>query len=162
MDKKVEKLLNEQVTKELASYYLYVSMAAYFDAENLKGCAHWMKVQAKEEMGHATKIYDYMNDKGVRVILGAIEKPESDIEGVKDIFQKALAHEKKVTALIDNIYKAARDAGDSATEIAMQWFVTEQVEEEKNDIEVLAMLERVKEDSASMILLDKELAKREE
>jgi len=162
MDKQLEKILNEQITKELASYYLYLSMAAYFDAENLSGCAKWMMVQAKEEVSHGMKIFDYMVDKGLRVTLGAIEKPESDFKSVKDVFTKALAHEKKVTVLIDNIYKTAKKVGDSTTEIFMQWFVTEQIEEEKNDTDVLALLERVKEDSASMILLDKELGKRGE
>jgi ferritin len=162
MDKKLEKILNEQITKEIASSYLYLGMAAYFDAENLSGCAKWMKVQAKEEMNHGMKIFEYMADKGLHVALGAIEKPENSFKSAKDAFEKTLVHEKKVTASIDNIYKTAKDVGDSSTEIFMHWFVIEQVEEEKNAIEVLAMLAKVKEDSASMILLDKELGRRGE
>ena len=160
MDKKLEKLINEQINKELYSSYLYLAMAAHFEAENLPGCAHWMKKQAVEENGHAMKFFEFMNDRGSRVVLSAIEKPQSAYSTIKEVFKKSLEHEQKITASINNIFQVAKSTGDAAAEVMLHWFITEQVEEEKNVSAILAKLAYVKEDSGSVILLDKELGKR--
>jgi len=161
MDKKLEKLINEQINKELFSSYLYLAMAAYFDANNLPGCAHWMKKQAAEENNHAMKFYAFMNDRGSRVVLDAIDKPQAEYSSIKEVFKKSLEHEKKVTASINNIYAAAKACGDTAAEVMLHWFINEQVEEEKNVMDILAQLQVVKEDSAAVLFFDKHLGKRE-
>jgi len=160
MDKKLEKELNEQVTKELFSAYLYLSMAAYLAAEGLGGMSHWMKKQAKEEVEHGMKIFEYLHDRNCHVTLGAFEKPESAFKSVRDVFEKALAHEKLVTASLNNIFAIARKVDDTATEMFMHWFIAEQVEEEKNDMDILTKLDYIKDSSMGLIMLDKELGSR--
>ncbi len=160
MDKTVEKLLNEQITKEYFSAYLYMSMASYFEANNFPGMAHWMKIQTQEEMLHGTKFFEYVNDRGARVILGALEKPKSEFKSVMEVFKDALAHEKKVTASINNLYAKAQKANDNATSMFLQWFITEQVEEEKNASDIIARLELIKDNPMGIVMLDKELLAR--
>ncbi len=160
MDKKLEKAINEQITKEYFSSYLYLAMAAYFESKNLPGCSNWMKMQAEEEMFHASKFFDYLNDRGSRVILEAIDKPKSVFKSVRDAFEYTLAHEKKVTDSINNLYKIAQEVNDNASTMFLQWFITEQVEEEKNVSDILAKLDFIKEDSMGILMLDKELSVR--
>ena len=157
MDKKLEKLINEQITKEYYSSYLYLSMAAYFETQNLSGFRHWMKMQAQEETLHGNKFFDYMNDRGSKVILGAIAKPPADFKSTKDVFEQTLAHEKIVTASISNLYAVAQKVNDIATLMMLQWFITEQVEEEKNASDILARVSFVKSDTMGILMLDKEL-----
>ncbi|MBI4845494.1 MAG: ferritin [Candidatus Omnitrophica bacterium] len=161
MDKKLAKAMNEQVKNELYSAYLYLAMAAYCDYQNLPGFAHWMKTQAKEEQSHAMKIYGFLNNVGERVVMEAIAKPPAEFDSPADVFKKTLEHEKKVTALINDLYNLAQKVQDNAAAIFLQWFVTEQVEEEKNAADILAVLKVIKADSGQLILLDKELGKRE-
>jgi ferritin len=161
MDKKLEKVINEQINKELYSSYLYLAMAAHFEAENLKGCAHWMKKQAGEENKHAMKFYEFMNDRGAHVVLEAIDKPASAYASIKEVFKKSLAHEQMITASINNIYSLAKTCGDTAAEVMLHWFITEQIEEEKNVMDILAQLQYIKEDSAAVLFFDKHLGKRE-
>ncbi len=160
MDKKLYKVMNDQVTKELFSAYLYLSMAGYFESKGLSGMAHWMKVQANEEVSHGMKIFGYMNDRGDRVMLGAFEKPESEFKSVRDVFEQALAHEKKVTASINNIYAVATGVEDYAAKVFLQWFLDEQVEEEKNAVDILTKLDYIKDNSMGLLMLDKELGGR--
>lgn len=160
MNKKLEKEINAQITKEYYSSYLYLSMAAYFESKNLPGMSHWMKMQAQEEMLHTMKFFDFMNDRGCRVVFGAIDKPPSDFSSVKDVFKKTLEHEKKVTASINNLYSIASSANDNAAVVLLQWFITEQVEEEKNPSDILAKIDFIKEDTVGLLMLDKELAAR--
>jgi len=160
MDKKLYKVMNDQVTKELFSAYLYLSMAGYFESKGLSGMAHWMKVQANEEVSHGMKIFGYMNDRGDRVILGSFEKPEFEFKSVRDVFEKALAHEKKVTASINNIYAVATGVEDYAAKVFLQWFLDEQVEEEKNAVDILTKLDYIKDNSMGLLMLDKELGGR--
>ena len=160
MNRKLEKVINEQITKEYFSSYLYLSMAAYFESKNLPGMSHWMKMQVQEETLHGNKFYDYLNDRGSKVILGAIDKPQSEFSSVKDVFKKTLEHEKKVTASINNLYSVAQSINDNSAVTFLQWFITEQVEEEKNANDILARLEYIKEDSVGILMLDKELAVR--
>ncbi|MCS7181289.1 MAG: ferritin [bacterium] len=162
MDKELYKELNEQIRKELYSAYLYLSMASYFDSINLEGFAHWMKLQAKEEFGHAMKIYDFLNDKGERVILESIEKPISEFSSPIEVFEKTLEHEKKVTKSIENLFKLAKEKKDYATEIMLQWFISEQVEEEKQASIILEKLKKIEDKDYLLFYFDKEMAKRGE
>ena len=160
MDKKLYQAMNEQVTKEFFSSYLYLSMAAYLENKGLSGMAGWMKIQAQEEIFHGTKIFDYLNERGERVILGSFDKPESEFKSVRDVFEQVLAHEQKVTHSCNNVYSLALEAKDHAAVGFMQWFVDEQVEEESSANDVLNKLDYIKEDSAGMLMLDKELGAR--
>ncbi len=161
IDQNMLKQLNGQVNAELYSAYLYLSMSAYFEEKNLKGFANWMKVQAKEELGHAMKIYDFIIERGGRAELAKIETPEKDWPSPVDVFKKTLEHEKHVTSLINGLVKTARSIDDYATEIFLQWFVTEQVEEEASADEILNRLEMIKESKNGLFMLDKELGARQ-
>lgn len=161
MDKKLLKAINQQINKEFYSAYLYLSMAAYFESENLSGCAKWMKIQAKEEMGHGMKFFEFLQDRGERVELEAIDQPEADFKSVEDVFEKSLEHEQFVTASINNLYKIAQDVKDTAAEVMLHWFITEQVEEEKNVMEILGKLKYVGDKkSSAILLLDQALGQR--
>lgn len=161
MKKKMQDAINEQIKNELYSAYMYLAMAAWCDAANLPGFAHWLKVQAKEETGHAMKFYGFLNDRGARVLLKAVDQPPAEFKSPADIFDQTLKHEKKVTAMIENLCAVAADTGDPASTIFLQWFVTEQVEEEKNASDILATLKMIGESKNGMIMLDRQLAKRE-
>ena len=160
MDKKLEKLINEQITKEYYSSYLYLSMAAYFESMGLTGFTAWMKIQAEEEMIHMRMFFTYVNERGGRVILESIDKPPADFESIKDVFEQTLEHEKLVTASINNLYKVSKDINDNASTIFLQWFITEQVEEEKNAKDIIDRLALIKEDPMGLLMIDKELGSR--
>ncbi len=162
MDEKLYDAMNAQVTKELFSAYLYLSMASFFEQKSLGGMASWMKLQAKEEVEHGMKFFGYIHDRGDAVKLGAFEKPKSEFKSIKEIFQQSLKHEQGVTASINKIYDIALKVNDHAAVSFLKWFVEEQVEEEKNVSEILARLEYVKEDSAAILMLDHALAARAE
>jgi ferritin len=161
MDKKLHNALNEQIKNELYSAYIYLSMAAWFESVNLEGFAHWMKIQAKEENIHAMKIFDFLNDRGVKVVLQAIAQPPVEFTSAKEIFEITLGHEKKVTAMINKLYELSQELGDNASRVFLHWFITEQVEEEKNPAKILDVLKMIKGEGAALIMLDRELAKRE-
>ena len=161
INKTVLNALNEQIQKEFASAYLYLSMATHFENENLPGFANWMKAQAKEEMGHGMRIFEYINDRGGRVILGAIEKPPADFGSPVDIFQQTLDHEKKVTASINALYELAVKENDYPTQVHLQWFINEQVEEEKSADTILQQLKTVEEGKYSLLIMEHQLGKRE-
>jgi ferritin len=158
--KRMEDALNEQIKNELYSSYLYLAMAAWFNDKNLNGFSHWMRMQAKEEDLHAMKFYDYVLDQGARVDLRAIEGPPMDFASVSGVFEKTLEHERKVTALIHNLVNIAREEKDVATEIFLQWFVTEQVEEEATADEILQQVKLVKESGSGLLMIDRQLATR--
>lgn len=160
MDKKLYEVMNEQVTKEFFSAYLYLSMAAYLENKGLSGMANWMKMQSQEEIFHGMKIFNYLNDRGEAVVLDAFEKPQTNFKSVRDVFEGALAHEQKVTASCNNVYSVALEVKDHAAVGFMQWFVDEQVEEESSVHDVLTKLNFIKEDSTGMLMLDKELGAR--
>jgi ferritin len=136
-------------------------MAAWCEEKNFPGIAHWLKVQAKEEVSHAMKFFDFMVDVGAKIQLLAIEKPPSDFSSVTDIFEKTLEHEKKVTSLINNLVDLAKKANDNPATLMLQWFVNEQVEEEKNALHILETLKMIKDQGPALVMLDRELAKRE-
>lgn len=160
MDKKLATAINEQIKNEFYSAYLYLAMAAHFETESLTGFAHWMQVQFKEEWTHGMKMFAFLNDRGVKVSLKAIEQPAFSGTTPLAIFEEVLAHEKKVTALIHKLFMLAREVNDSAAEVFYQWFVNEQVEEEKNATYIIETLKKIKPEGPALIMLDRELAKR--
>jgi ferritin len=160
MDKKLEKALNEQIKNEFYSSYLYLSMAAHFEGVSLPGFATWMRVQAKEEWSHGMKIFDFLADRGSKILLEEIAKPPSAFGGAKEIFEEVLTHEKKVTAMIDSLYDLSLKVNDHPATVFLQWFVNEQVEEEKNASLILDTLKALKDAGPALIMLDRELAKR--
>ncbi len=158
--KKLEKALNGQLNAELYSAYLYLSMAAYFESVDLAGFANWMRIQDQEEQFHAMKFYDYIIGRGGRITLPPIEAPPSDWDCPLAVFEATLAHEQKVTGLINDLVYLARDEKDNASEIFLQWFVNEQVEEEDNVNRVLGQLKLVKNSPQALYMMDKEMAQR--
>jgi ferritin len=161
MDKQLEKLIQDQIKNEWYSAYLYTSMAAWFDAENLEGFAHWMYKQAEEETEHGKKMFEFLIDRGVKIVLQAIPQPPSDFPSPQAIFEQSLEHEKKVTALINGIADQADKVNDHPTKVFIQWFITEQVEEEKNASQILDLLKKIPPNSAGIFQLDHRLTKRE-
>ena len=160
LTKKMEDALNEQVKNELYSSYLYLAMSAYFSDINLNGFANWMRQQAKEEDMHAMKMYDYILEHGNRVELRALDKPDADYNSPMHVFEKTLEHERKVTKMIHNLVKLAREEDDPATEIFLQWFVTEQVEEESAADDILQQLKLVEGRGSGLMMLDRQMAAR--
>jgi ferritin len=160
LTKAVQDALNDQINKELYSSYLYLAMAAYCEANNLPGSAVWTKVQAQEEHEHAMKLFAHVNERGGQVVLEAIAKPPANFTGPLDVFEKVWEHEKLVTASIHKLYALAGKENDYATQIMLQWFITEQVEEEKSASEVVAMWKMMGEHKGSELMLDRQLGKR--
>lgn len=160
LSKSVQNAINDQINKEFYSAYFYLSMASYFQASNLPGFANWMTVQAKEEAGHAMKFYNYINESSGKVILEAINKPSSDFKSPLDVMKKTLEHEKKVTASINAIYELAVKEKDYPTQVMLQWFITEQVEEEKTASDILEMLKMIGDAPAGLIMADRQLGAR--
>jgi ferritin len=160
LSKKMLNALNEQINKEMYSAYLYMSMSAHSQSVGLKGFANWFMVQYQEEMGHAMKIYGYVNDQGEKVVLRAIDKPPADFESPLDMFEKTLTHEKFVTKSINKLVGMAISEKDYATEIFLQWFVTEQIEEEGNDNDIISRLKLIGKDGNGLLMLDRELGAR--
>jgi ferritin len=158
--KKMLDALNEQINAELYSAYLYRAMAAQFEADNLRGFAHWMDVQAKEEENHARKIYEFLVDRGGRVVLKAIGAPPAEWKSALAVFEDSYAHEQKVTGLINRLFEMAAKENDYPTQVELQWFVKEQVEEEKSAGDIVAMLKMVGESGTPLIMLDRQLAAR--
>jgi len=158
-DKMVE-ALNEHMNKEMYSAYLYMSMSAYADASGLKGFAKWFMVQYHEEMYHAMKMYEYIQAQGGTIRLLQIDKPPFEWESALDLFEKTLAHEQMVTSRINTLMDLAIDERDHATKIFLQWYVTEQVEEEENDNEIIDQLKLIQDDPRGLLMLDRELGAR--
>ena len=159
LDPKIETLLNEQIQHELASAYLYLGMSAYFEASNLPGSAKWMRRQAREEVTHAMKIFDHVGDRDGRVKLGALSAPSIEYKSPVEVWERTLAHEQKVTGLIHQLVGAAQDAKDHATRAMLDWFVTEQVEEEKTARTILEEAKRIGVSSSAIYFLDRHLGK---
>jgi ferritin len=156
----VESALNEQIKQEFASAYTYLAMAAYCRQQNLPGAAHWLEVQAKEELDHAMRIYSFIHDRGGRVALQAIPQPPDSFASVVNVFEQVLQHEQSITAGIHKLYALATSAPDYPSIPFLQRFITEQVEEEKQAADVLAMAKLVAQSPQGVLLMDRELAKR--
>src|SRR5919202_4220379 len=152
--------MNDQIGNELFSAYQYLSMAAYCESENLPGFAQWMRAQSQEETEHAMKFYNFILDRNGRVALRGIEEPVVEFGSPLEVFERALEHEKKVTAMINGLYALALRENDYASQTFLQWFVTEQVEEEKNAGDVVETLRMIGDGSEALFLLDRELGQR--
>ena len=158
---KVQKAMNEQIAKEYFSGWLYMQMAAWFEKENLKGFAHWLRIQAQEEACHGLIFFNHICGRGGDVALGQISAPGAKFHSALDIFEKGLAHEYLVTASINGIMEAAIATKDFASQSMLKWFVDEQVEEEANFDEIRSKLARLKKDDGNgLMVLDKELSVR--
>ncbi len=160
ISEKIQEALNEQLNAELYSSYLYLSMSAYFQDINLGGFANWMRVQAQEEVVHAMKFYDFVNERGGRVILKSVEGPPKEWESPLAVFEAGYEHEQKVTGLINNLVELALGEHDHATNIFLQWFVSEQVEEEDNANTVVQKIKLMGDAKGGLFMLDRELGQR--
>lgn len=160
INEKVGNIINEQINKEFYSAYLYLSMSAYFSDLGLLGFANWTRVQAQEETAHANLMYDFLLDRGHKIILNTIEAPPSNWSNTLSVMEEILKHEVYVTGLINNIYSIAEEVKDRATMSYMNWFIDEQVEEEANAKEIIDKLKLIGDDKSALYLLDKDLAAR--
>jgi len=160
IDTKIEEALNKQMVAETYSGYLYLAMAADFDAQNMKGFARWMKAQALEELFHAEKIYDFINDLGGRAVWGAIDAPAKGWKTPLEAFRAAYDHEVKVTGMINDLVDLARAKADKSTENFLQWYVNEQVEEEAQTDEIVKNIEKIKDHPGTLFMYDARLGER--
>ncbi len=160
LSKTLQKALNEQIQKEFYSSYLYLSMAAYAESMNLPGFAHWLKLQQQEEHGHAMKLYKYVNERGGRVELLGIDQPPVEFKSPTALFEEVLQHEQYITESINKLYEKALKENDYATQVMLQWFISEQVEEEATASEILETLKMAGEKGQSLLMLDRQLARR--
>lgn len=157
---KLQDALNKQINSEIYSAYFYLSVAAYFESLDLKGFSHWMRLQHDEEMRHALRIFDFINDCRSRVILQAIAQPPVDFASPLRVAEEALKHEREVTASIDNLYRLAQTENDPRAQIMLEWFINEQIEEEKSADHIIRQLELIGEDGTGLLLLDQQLGLR--
>lgn len=160
LKKKIQKALNEQINAEMYSAYLYLSMESYFQSISLAGFANWMRGQVQEELSHAMKFYDFVGERGGRVVLDTIKKPVSTWESPLAAFEHILQHEQLVTGLINDLVDLAEKERDHATRIFLQWFVTEQVEEEATVGEIVDKLKLTRDNPSGLFFLDAEMGKR--
>lgn len=162
ISKSIQTIMNEQINAELYSSYMYLSMAAYFEGRSLPGMAHWMKLQAQEEVEHAMKFFDYIFERGGNVTLNAIDKPPTSWKSPLDAFTAGYKHEQKVTKLIHDIVNAAQKEKDHASVSFLQWFIDEQVEEETSADAVVQKLTMIGNHKPALLMLDRELGSRKE
>ena len=160
LGEKLQDAINDQMNAELYSSYLYLSMSAYFQSVNLAGFAIWMRIQAQEELVHVMKFYDYVNERGGRVTLKAVDAPPTEWKSPLAAFEHAYEHEQMVTGRINDLVNLAIDERDHATNGFLQWFVTEQVEEEASADGVVQKLKLVGADGGGMFMVDRELGQR--
>ena len=161
MNKNVQDAINEQIKNELYSAYLYLAMSAQFEAQNLPGFARWMRVQSNEEVAHAMKFFEFINDRGGRVTLKAIDQPPFEWKSPLAAFEQAYEHEQKVTALINGIYEVATKESDYPTQVMLHWFIDEQVEEEKTASTIVEQLKMVGDNKNALLIVDHRLGERE-
>jgi ferritin len=160
MDPTVRTLINDQIAHEFHAAYQYLAIAAHFEAQSYEGFARWMRLQAKEETGHAMRLFEYMVERGERIDLNQIDRPGHDFGSPVEAFRAALEHERKVTGQINAIYEAALEAGDYPTQIMLQWFIEEQVEEEASTGKAVEQLDMAGENRAALLMLDKQFGAR--
>ncbi len=158
---KLQDSINDQINAELHSAYIYLSMSAFLEDKTLPGFAHWMRLQYEEEVFHAMKLFDFMNDRGGRIKLQAVEAPAVEFGTPLAVFQKALEHEQYITGRISDLYQLALAEGDYPTQVLLQWFIEEQVEEEKNAGDAVAHLELIGDSGLGILMMDREMAARQ-
>ncbi|MCE2421891.1 MAG: ferritin [Gemmatimonadetes bacterium] len=161
MDKDIQTALNEQIRHEFTAAYLYLGMMAWFETRSLPGFGHWMRLQAQEELAHAMKLVDFVLDRGGKVELGDVAAPGIDFESPHAVMKAALEHERRVTGLINRVYALASAKNDYPAQVLMQWFVAEQVEEEKNAGEIADQLAFAGDSASAILVLDGRLAARQ-
>lgn len=160
LSKKLQDALNEHIKNEFYSAYVYLSMSAHLAALHLPGLARWMRLQSQEEMSHAMKLFDFVLERGGRVVLKAIEQPPGQLQSALDVFQQALKYEQKVTDMIHRLYELAVKENDYATQVMLQWFITEQVEEEGAAGEIVEQLKLIGKEPTALFMLDRQLGGR--
>lgn len=158
--KKMEKALNTQINKEFYSAYLYLAMSAYCNRINMHGCEHWFRMQYAEEILHMTKMFDYIMQHGGEAHLMKIDEPPADFGSVLGAFEASLKHEQSVTRSINELLDVAVDEKDHATRVFLQWFITEQVEEEANVKEIVDRLKMIGDNGAALMMIDERLSQR--
>jgi ferritin len=162
ISKTMQDAINEQIKNEFYSAYLYLSMSGYFESLNMPGSAKWMRTQFGEEQTHALKMLDFINDRGGRVALKALDQPPADFASPVAVWEQVLEHERKVTGLINKLYEQAVKENDYATQTFLTWFINEQVEEEKNATLMLERFKQASGNAASLLLFDGHFTKRGE
>lgn len=160
VNKNMQDAINEQIKHELSSAYLYLAMSAFCGSINLPGFAKWLRVQWEEEQSHAMRLFDYLNVRGGRAVLQAIDRPPTEFKSPLEIFQQVLTHEQKVTSLINRLYDLALKENDYAAQVELQWFIKEQVEEEKNAADIVEQLKMIGENTSALMMLDRQLSAR--
>ena len=160
ISKAMKDALNEQIREEVYSAYLYMSMSSYATCTGLPGVANWFFVQMQEELTHAQRFYNYVSSQGEQAVFEAIDKPPAKFKSALGMFEAGLAHEKHITACINKLANLARKEKDHATAILLQWFVTEQVEEEENANDVIVQLKLAGDQGGGLFMIDKELSTR--
>lgn len=160
LSQKLQDAINDQINYEFVSAYVYLAMSTHFETTNLPGCASWMRQQAQEEIAHAMKLYEYVHDRDGVVILKSIAEPPREFGSSRDTFQTALEHEQGVTARINKIYALAMEENDFATQTHLQWFITEQIEEEKTASDIIAMFDLAGKDPSAILTIDDRLGQR--
>jgi len=158
--KALQQAMNDQIRKEFESAYIYLSMSAWMEDKNLPGFAAWLRQQAREESTHALRIYDHLLARGCRVRLQPLHGPATEFKSPLDIFENVKQHEQSVTKSINDLYGLALEDKDYASQVFLEWFITEQVEEEKNSSHVLESVRRVEDNPAALVMLDRELGQR--
>lgn len=158
---KLQDAINAQINAELHSAYIYLSMSAFLEDKNLPGFAHWMRMQYEEEMVHAMKFFDFMIERGGKAILAAIDAPPIEFGTPVAVFQKALEHEQYITSRINDLYKLSLAENDYPTQVLLQWYIEEQVEEEKNAGDAVAQLALIGDSGLGLLMMDREMAARQ-
>ncbi len=160
LSEKLIDAINDQIQFEYYSAFTYKAMQAYFEAEDLAGMANWMNIQFQEEMDHAEKMFHFICETGGKVELKVINAPQNEYNSILEIFETTLKHEQEVTSRINNLMDLAQEEKNHVAQIFLQWFVTEQIEEEANVGQIIAKLKRVKDDGRGLMMIDQELEKR--
>ncbi len=160
MDKAINQAFNDQIQEEFYSAYIYLSMATYCESIDLGGFAHWMQNQYKEELDHANRIYEFVHDLDGRVELKAIGAPPTEWASPLAVFEAALAHEQHITGCINKLMSLCVEKQDHASQVFLQWFITEQVEEEKTARDIINDLKRIGDSQEGILMIDRELAQR--
>jgi ferritin len=160
INEKLQEAFNKQINAELFSSYLYLSMSAYLESQDLKGMAHWMRIQADEEHQHAMRIFDFVNDRSGRVALAQVETPKADWKSPLEVFEDAYKHELKITGLINSLFNLVAVEKDAAGHDFLEWFAREQVEEEAAAQLIVAQLKRVGDSGVGLHMIDQQLGGR--
>ena len=160
LSKKIQAALDDQINNEFYAAYLYLSMSGYFQGRNLTGFAHWMRLQRQEEIMHGMKIFDFVYDRNGEVDLQTLKKPPSKFDSPLDVMEQALEHERAVTTKINDLYELSVEEKDYPVQALLQWFIIEQVEEEASALQIVERLRMIGDDSAALLILDREMGSR--